>query len=275
MNIVCVGDCGIDHYVASNERRPGGITVNFALQARRCFAAGDNIRIIAPLGKDAAAHIVRDRLDGSGIECHFSVMPGNTPVQFIELESSGERKFVRYEEGVLRQFRIEGDAAACIRNADLVVAPVFEQNREMFASLMAVPKQGVTAIDFADFAEHADFGFLNDTFGQIDIGFFGLQSDRAETIEALRVFSGVYDVLVVVTLGAAGSRAFHDGHVFECAARPVSQVVDTTGAGDAFAAGFLAIYSRTSDIDAALSAGAEVAATVVQQHGATFFAVED
>ena len=267
MNVVCVGDCGIDHYVATNERRPGGISANFALQARRCFAAEDNIRIIAALGDDAAANIVRDRLDEGGIGCHFTVMPGNTPVQFIEIDSDGERQFVRYDEGVLKQFRIEGEDAVRVQNADLVVAPVFEQNKEMFASLMAVTRRGITAVDFADFAEHADFELLNETIGQIDIGFFGLQPDQTETIEALRLLSDTRRVLVVVTLGAAGSRAFHDGHVFECEARPVAQVVDTTGAGDAFAAGFLSNYWRTSDINAALSAGTDIAATVVQQHG--------
>lgn len=269
MNIVCVGDCGIDHYVLSDERRVGGITANFALQARRCFARTDRIQIVAPLGDDAAAVMVRDRLDGNDIECRFTVMSGNTPVQSIEIDASGERQFTAYDEGVLKQFLIEGEDAAYVHCADLVVAPAFVQNRAMFSSLMAVSRQGMTAVDFSDFAQHADFDFLNKYIDQLDVGFFGLHSDQAEVIESLRLLADTQRVLIVVTLGKDGSMAFHGGSSFRCAAHPVQNVVDTTGAGDAFAAGFLSHYCRTSDIGAALSSGAEVAATMVQKHGTT------
>ncbi|NOX68151.1 MAG: hypothetical protein GXP15_03120, partial [Gammaproteobacteria bacterium] len=128
MNIVCVGDCGIDHYVSSDERRVGGITANFALQARTCFAHEDRLQLIAPLGDDAAADQVRKRLEGHDIECRFTIISGNTPVQSIEIDTNGERRFVAYDEGVLRQFRIEGEDVAYVQCADLIVAPVFEQN---------------------------------------------------------------------------------------------------------------------------------------------------
>ncbi len=267
MNIVCVGDCGIDHYVSSGERRVGGITANFALQARQCFAHEDRIQIVAPLGDDTAAKMVRDRLDGNDIECRFTVRSGNTPVQSIEIDARGERQFTAYDEGVLKQFRIEGEDADYVHCADLVVAPVFEQNRAMFSSLMAVSRQGMTAVDFSDFAQHADFELLNKYIDQIDVGFFGLHSDQAEVIESLRLLADTQRLLIIVTLGEDGSMAFHGGSSFQCAAHPVQNVVDTTGAGDAFAAGFLSHYCRTSDIGAALSSGAEVAAAVVQKHG--------
>ena len=268
MNIVCVGDCGIDHYVPSGERRVGGITANFALQARLCFAREDRIQIIAPLGDDAAGEMVRDRLNGNDIECRFTVMPGNTPVQSIKIDSSGERQFIGYDEGVLKQFRIDSEDAAYVQCADLVVAPVFEQIREMFSSLMGVKRRGMIAVDFADFAQHTDFGLLEKFVSQIDIGFFGLRLDQAEIIESLRGLSDSQQTLFVVTLGEDGSKAFHRGNAFDCAAHHIQNVVDTTGAGDAFAAGFLSNYCRSSDINAALSIGAEVAATVVQKHGA-------
>ena len=269
MNIVCVGDCGIDHYVSSDERRVGGITANFALQARQCFVQEDRIQIVAPLGNDAAADMVRDRLAGNDLECRFTVIPGSTPVQSIELDARGDRRFTAYDEGVLGQFRIEGEDAAYVQCADLVVAPVFEQNRAMFSSLIALSRQGMTAVDFSDFAQHADFDLLDKYIDQIDVGFFGLRADQTEMIESLRLLANTQKVLIVVTLGTDGSRAFHGGSSFRCAAHPVRNVVDTTGAGDAFAAGFLSHYCRTADIDAALSSGAEVAAAVVQKHGAT------
>jgi sugar/nucleoside kinase (ribokinase family) len=68
---------------------------------------------------------------------------------------------------------------------------------------------------------------------------------------------------MVVKLGAAGAR-WGDLHV---PAEPV-QVVDTTGAGDAFAAGFLTARLQGADKGAALKAGCSTAARVVAQVGA-------
>jgi len=61
----------------------------------------------------------------------------------------------------------------------------------------------------------------------------------------------------------------HDGVTVEVAVAPVAHIVDTTGAGDAFAAGFLPHYSRTKDIVAAVAHGHAVASRVLQSPGAT------
>lgn len=53
--------------------------------------------------------------------------------------------------------------------------------------------------------------------------------------------------LVVVKLGARGAAIFADGWTFECPGHPAAQVVDPTGAGDAFAGGFLGHLDRTCD----------------------------
>ena len=68
---------------------------------------------------------------------------------------------------------------------------------------------------------------------------------------------------MVVKLGAGGAR-WGDVHV---PAEPVA-VVDTTGAGDAFAAGLLSARLRGADREAALRAGCAAAARAVAQVGA-------
>ncbi|MET1131829.1 MAG: sugar kinase [Aeromicrobium sp.] len=72
---------------------------------------------------------------------------------------------------------------------------------------------------------------------------------------------------VVVTLGSMGA-AYVAGGAREQVAAPRIQVVDTTGAGDAFTAGFLASWLEARDARAALTAGIGAAGRCVQQRGA-------
>ncbi len=73
---------------------------------------------------------------------------------------------------------------------------------------------------------------------------------------------------LVVTRGAAGAWRSSAGKRVEIPAAPVDKVVDTTGAGDLFAAGFLAARCRARPLDRCLQAGAQAAAEVISHFGA-------
>jgi sugar/nucleoside kinase (ribokinase family) len=73
---------------------------------------------------------------------------------------------------------------------------------------------------------------------------------------------------LVVTRGADGALAVEGGRRVEVAAAPVARVVDTTGAGDLFAAGFLAARCRGRDLASCLETGAKCAAEVISHFGA-------
>ncbi|MBO0730271.1 MAG: adenosine kinase, partial [Acidimicrobiaceae bacterium] len=73
---------------------------------------------------------------------------------------------------------------------------------------------------------------------------------------------------VVVTLGAAGSIVAAAGEAFRVPAEPVPHVVDTTGAGDLFAAGFLYGECRGLGPEGSARLGALAAAEVVSHMGA-------
>jgi fructoselysine 6-kinase len=268
MNVVCVGDCGVDHYLPSNDRFFGGITANFARHARRQFPADDVVHLISAVGDDDGARLVLTALEDSGVECRIRQFPGSTPIQYIEVQPNGERKFIRYVTGVLRDFRIGDDEKRIIQQSDLLVAPVYLQIVGLFDDLMSVRKSGLTSIDFADFLQHPDFDLLERHIDGIDIGFFGLATENTATIKRIERLARKSGKLFVITLGADGSRAYHGATRFDCSAAPVDRVVDTTGAGDAFAAGFLSRYCHGQDIDESLESGARVAAIVVQRQGA-------
>jgi sugar/nucleoside kinase (ribokinase family) len=61
----------------------------------------------------------------------------------------------------------------------------------------------------------------------------------------------------------------HDGTTTEVAVTPVANIVDTTGAGDAFAAGFLPHFAKTKETTNAVAQGHAVASRVLQSPGAT------
>jgi sugar/nucleoside kinase (ribokinase family) len=73
---------------------------------------------------------------------------------------------------------------------------------------------------------------------------------------------------LVITRGPDGAVAIENGELAEIAAAPVERVVDTTGAGDLFAAGFLAGRCRGRSLKECLEIGSIAAAEVISHFGA-------
>lgn len=73
---------------------------------------------------------------------------------------------------------------------------------------------------------------------------------------------------LVITRGADGAIGIESGTKIEISAAPVERVVDTTGAGDLFAAGFLAARCHGRDLGNCLNVGAICAAEVISHFGA-------
>jgi len=73
---------------------------------------------------------------------------------------------------------------------------------------------------------------------------------------------------LVITRGAHGAIAVERDYLVEVPAAPVTHVVDTTGAGDLFAAGFLAGRCRGKPLKACLETGSIAAAEVISHFGA-------
>jgi sugar/nucleoside kinase (ribokinase family) len=105
-----------------------------------------------------------------------------------------------------------------------------------------------------------DLLFLNDHEAQAMTG----TSDLGETMSIL---SRQVPTLVV-TRGAKGALGVESGETIEIPAAPVANVVDTTGAGDLFAAGFLTARCRGHDLRKCLETGAIAAAEIISHFGA-------
>ncbi len=108
--------------------------------------------------------------------------------------------------------------------------------------------------------------------GKIDILF--VNEHELASLTGTRDFeAGVAQVsarvpVLVATRGADGAIAIADGERAEVAAVPVDRVVDTTGAGDLFASGFLAGHVRGESLERCLRMGAICAAEIISHYGA-------
>ena len=88
--------------------------------------------------------------------------------------------------------------------------------------------------------------------------------DFDSTLEAIRS----YDKLFVVTRSEQGSVIVHGDEKVEQAATAVAEIVDTTGAGDAYAAGFLYAWTNDRSLAECARLGTYCATHVIQQVGA-------
>ncbi|WP_440925904.1 adenosine kinase [Candidatus Pelagibacter sp.] len=114
--------------------------------------------------------------------------------------------------------------------------------------------------------------FLNLVKNKLDITFANEQ-EISSLIEAKNFsevvnFSKQLNKLVIVTRGEKGAVAVNGDEVVESDIQKNLKIVDLTGAGDLFAAGFLHGYINRLSIKACLEKGTEMSSKVIQQIGA-------
>ena len=114
--------------------------------------------------------------------------------------------------------------------------------------------------------------FLNLVKNKLDI-IFGNEQEFTSLIEAKKFeevidFSKQLNKLVVVTRGDKGAVAINGNEIVECDIKKNLRIVDLTGAGDLFAAGFLHGYVNKLSTNECLENGTEMSSRVIQQIGA-------
>tara|TARA_Y100000294_G_scaffold157155_1_gene158539 strand:+ start:750 stop:1679 length:930 start_codon:yes stop_codon:yes gene_type:complete len=90
----------------------------------------------------------------------------------------------------------------------------------------------------------------------------------AKNFEEVINFSKQLGKLIVLTRGKNGAIAIKGNDVVECGVQKNLKIVDLTGAGDLFAAGFLHGHANNLSIKESLEKGTEMSSKVIQQIGA-------
>ncbi len=114
--------------------------------------------------------------------------------------------------------------------------------------------------------------FLNLVKNKLDITFANEQEITslidAKNFKEVINFSKGLNTLVIVTRGEKGSVAIDGDEVIESGVQKNLEIVDLTGAGDLFAAGFLHGYINKLSTKECLEKGTEMSSKVIQQIGA-------
>ena len=90
----------------------------------------------------------------------------------------------------------------------------------------------------------------------------------AKSFDEIISFGKQLGKLLVITRGKQGSVAIQKNEVYECSSKKNLKIIDLTGAGDLFAAGFLHGYINNLSIKESLEKGTEMSSKIIQKIGA-------
>ncbi|WP_067143731.1 carbohydrate kinase family protein [Microtetraspora malaysiensis] len=255
--------------------RPGGSGANTACWAARL---GADTRLLARAGHDTGEWH-RAELVKAGVRPHLRIDPERpTAVVIAMVDPSGERSMLT-NRGAGRHIGpedwspsfLDGVAYLHLSGYTLFEQPGLDLAR---LAMREAAGRGVTvSVDAASTGFLREFGperFVHETSAaQIVIANLDealLLTGATAPEAAAASLSDAYGT-AVVKLGAGGALLGEDGTVVAKAPAAPAEVVDSTGAGDAFAAGFLAALLSGLDPRTALENGCRAGAVAVAQVG--------
>ena len=245
-------------------------------------ALGGRAGFIGQVAPDSLGHFYRDDLSSTGVEFTTAATDFGVPTarSMVLVTADGHRTMNTFLGAAQHLPASALDEAQIADSAVLYLegylwdpeTPRYAMVRAIEVARQAGRKVAFTLSDTFCIDRHRDgFNALIDG-GRIDILF----ANEAE-IQALAgvphletAIAAVRDKVetLVVTRSEKGALATRGGERAEVPAEPVRAVVDTTGAGDLFAAGFLVGHCRGLPLDRSLRLGAIAAAEVIQHYGA-------
>jgi sugar/nucleoside kinase (ribokinase family) len=241
------------------------------ITAAHLTSLGRPAALLTRLGTDPLSRGLDPELEASGIDLSFVERSGDAgPQPTVALIKDGERAFVSRRAGSSRPSTLEqalsardiahlhiAEFATLLDNPDVIAMA-----RSFGLTISLDPSWDDQLIrqdaDFFDICRGVDIFLPNVEEGKALTG----ESSAEAIIRSLRERFP----LVALKRGEHGAIALYGPAHASVEALPV-KVVDTTGAGDAFNAGFLHSWLRTSDLERSLAAGIEAGALSVQSAG--------
>ncbi|MBQ8596471.1 MAG: hypothetical protein IJ409_01655 [Lachnospiraceae bacterium] len=242
-----------DIFPSLGQIQPGGEALNFI--ANCCGHEHIERYIIGAIGRDAYGDRILASIAGKDIHqeyIHREEGPTANNVTYLTEEGDRYYKSDSWTGGVYQAFQISEKDKELMAQAHLIHTGVTCPN---FREILDFKKQHDFLLS-VDFDITRDFDQWEDYLEFID--FFFISGDD-EVLEIASALSLRFSAIFVVTLAEKGSVAFHKGRKYQTCAVPVSEVVDTTGCGDSYQAGFICEYLRSEDILKSMVKGSETA----------------
>ncbi len=241
------------------------------ITAAHLAALGRPSALLTRLGTDCLSRGLDAELEASRVDLSFVERSQDAgPQPTVALIKDGERAFVSRRAGVSRPATLEralssGDVA----HLHIAEFATLKENPDVVA---LARQHGLTvSLDpsWDDRLIRQDSGFFKTCAG-VDVFFPNLEEGEALTgessPESILDRLTLHFPLVVLKLGDQGAMA-STGSTLHSAQAPAVDVVDTTGAGDAFNAGFLHQWLQTEDLAKSMAAGIRTGALSVQSAG--------
>jgi ribokinase len=253
---------------------PGGSAANVAVWAA---AAGARARLVAGRGDDLAGRLLAAALAERGVELRPAGPADAASGAMLVVMEAGERTFVADPGANL--FIAEADVTAALAGAGAVFVSGYPllrgATRPAAMAAAAAGRAGVPAV-----VDAASWPLLTGGAGEPVLAAAALAGTLLANHDEAAALAGLPDPAAagawlaarvgtaVVKCGAAGVVVCDGDHPPEPVPAPAVAAVDVTGAGDAFAAGYLLARAAGTGPAGAARAGADLAAQAVATRGA-------
>ena len=252
-------------------RTRGGSAANVSM-----FAAltGTPSRFIGQVGNDRLGSQLCEVLRDSGVDVQV-IADGRTGSIVVLVQPNGQRSFLT-DRGVASH--LAHFDATLMNDVSILHVPTYSLTDEPLASTClqyintARATGSIISIDAS--SSSVLMQYRTDRYRALiqtlQPHVFLCNEDEAKVLGLGAQLPIVGAALTIIKQGPLPVIAVqHDGTTTEVAVTPVANIVDTTGAGDAFAAGFLPHYAQTKNIGNAIAQGNALASRVLQSPGAT------
>ena len=252
-------------------RTRGGSAANVSMFAT---LTGTPSRFIGQVGHDRLGSHLCEVLRDSGVDVQV-ITDGRTGSIVVLVQPNGQRSFLT-DRGVASH--LAHFDATLINGVSILHIPTYSLTDEPLASTCvqhiasARATGALISIDASSSSVLKQYGTdrYRALIQSLSPDVFLCNEDEAAVLGLGANLPMAGAVLTVIKQGPLPVIAVqHNGTTTEVAVAPVTNIVDTTGAGDAFAAGFLPHYAQTKNIGDAITQGNSLASRVLQSPGAT------
>ncbi len=163
-----------------------------------------------------------------------------------------------------------------VKNSELIFLEgyLWDEGEPKNAFNKAISISNKTAMSLSDkfCVERHKKSFFDLVNNKLDIIFSNEQEIlsliNSKNFDDVILFGKKLGKLLVITRGEKGSIAIQKNEIIECESKKNLKIIDLTGAGDLFAAGFLHGYVNNLSIKESLEKGTEMASKIIQKIGA-------